>query len=215
MSADRVALVSGDELGTESRFPERVSLHSAVPFANPIYTRNRSHTCREFDFSGRPLIARLDRGNSAPTASGALVGSGSMPRAQTLGNDRITTIRFRTESTGDHVTARLLEAVRRTGLSLLSLDGDGRRAYPFSREDPTQSASSWCAELFWRESARDLDLHLEVFRCRAERFLDCHDGIHVESRGPHRRASRRRVRNGEAFDRTAPSQASLTSPGEL
>lgn len=122
-----------------------------------------------------------------------------MPQAHALRNERITAIRFRTESTVDHVTARLLEAVRRTDLFLLTVTGDGNRVYPFEARNPTQSASSWCAELFWCEGASDMGSHLEVFRRRAELFLDCRDGVHVVPKGRRRRASRRHPRSRGAY----------------
>ena len=128
-----------------------------------------------------------------------------MSLSSSFGNERITTIRFRMESTVDHVTARLLEAARQTDLSLFSVVGDGNSVYPpeertlTEARNPARSASSWRAELFWRDGASDMGRNLELFRCRAERFLDCRNGIQVEPKGPRRNVSRRRTRNRRGY----------------
>ena len=115
-------------------------------------------------------------------------------------------IRFRMRSTSDAVVARLLEAVRRTDLCLVTVSGDGHRVYPFGGQCPARSASSWRAELVWRAAAQNPGWHLEVFIHRAELFLDCTDGVRLEVAGDGRDPSKkvrgvRRPRRGEVRDR--------------
>ena len=121
-----------------------------------------------------------------------------MPRSDKFSADRITRIRFQVDASVDHVTARLLESVRRTDLSLLTVTGDDHGVYPFGARNAIQAASSWRAELLWREGATD-DWHLEVFLRRADLFLDCPDGVQVESTVPRRKASSRKARNRGAY----------------
>ena len=132
-----------------------------------------------------------------------------------IGDERITDVRFRTESTADQVIARLLEAVRRTDLFLLTVFGDGHRVYPFGRGNSARAASLWCAELFWRAGASDMGWHFEVFLCRAEIFLDCPDGFHVQPTVPRRGSSKRRPRKRGAYGLDGAFGASSTSPSEL
>lgn len=138
-----------------------------------------------------------------------------MPRSTRLRDARITTVRFKREATADHVVARLLEAVRRTDLSLLSLDGDGICVYPFETHGPIQSATSWSADLLWRDGASDVGGHLEAFVSRANLLLDCRDGVHVESTAPRRRSSsEKRIRRRGAYGLDGAFGASSNSPPE-
>ncbi len=98
-------------------------------------------------------------------------------------SERFITIRFRMRSTSDAVVARLLEAVRRTDLSLVTVSGDGHRVYPFGPKSPARSASLWRAELLWRVDLHKPGWHLELFLYRAELFLDCPDGVRLQPPG--------------------------------
>jgi hypothetical protein len=122
-----------------------------------------------------------------------------MPQSRSL--DRITTIRFQVEATVDHVIARLFESVKRTDLSLLSLAADGERVYPLVARSPTTSASSWRADLLWREAPLDVNGHMEIFLHRAELFLDLlPPGVHVvDPAAPRRRSGRTRRRERGAY----------------
>jgi len=121
-----------------------------------------------------------------------------MPQPHRRGNEKVTTIRFRRESTVADVIAGLREAVRRTDLILVTLVGDGNSVYPFRDRSPTETASSWRAELFWRDGDSGRG-HLEFFLRRAELFLDCRDGVHVEARTHHRGSPRTRPRPRAAY----------------
>jgi len=97
-----------------------------------------------------------------------------MPEFQlhTAQSEGTVEIHFRVEATADEVIARLLEAVRRTDLSLLTVVGDELRVYPFEGRNETRLASEWYAELLWRGAdTSDLGWHWEVFVRRAELFL--------------------------------------------
>jgi hypothetical protein len=98
------------------------------------------------------------------------------------GYPTITTIRFRMEATADHVTAGLLEAVRRTEPDLLSVAADGDRVYPFGARDPSEPASVWQAEVRSRDAGSERGSDLELFLHRAELILGSGDGIRVEGR---------------------------------
>ena len=69
------------------------------------------------------------------------------------GDEQIIAVRFRMQASADEVVARLLEAVRRTDLSLLGVRGDGVRDYPFDGRNPARTASWWRAELVRRSPA--------------------------------------------------------------
>jgi len=118
-----------------------------------------------------------------------------MLRSDRFEAERITTIRFQMAASVDHVTVGLLEAVRRTGLSLLAVTGDDTSVYPHGAVNAMQAASSWRAELLWPADASDQGWHLEVFLCRAEVFLDCPDGVHVAAGAPRRKTSPKKARN--------------------
>lgn len=105
--------------------------------------------------------------------------------SHTAQDEGTITIRFGTPATADEVIARLLEAIRRTDLCLLSVFGDGDRFYPFEGRDPAR-ASSWRAELCWCANAANPGWHLQIFVRRAERFLDCPDGVRLEFSGRRR-----------------------------
>ena len=91
--------------------------------------------------------------------------------------EQIIAVRFRMKASSDEVVARILDSVRQTDLSLLTVFGDGDRVYPFEGQDPARSASSWRAELRWRSSALNSRWHLEAFLKRAEFFLEVPGGI--------------------------------------
>ena len=94
--------------------------------------------------------------------------------------EQIIGVRFRLKASADEVVARLLEAVRRTDLSLLKVRGDGVRVYPFGGRNPAWGASSWRAELFWHSPALKLEWPLEDFLVRAELLLDSPAGLRLE-----------------------------------
>jgi len=95
-------------------------------------------------------------------------------------DDRITTLRFELDSTADWVTAKLLEASRRTGLTLVSLSGDGIDAYPRDAWNADVVASAWRAKLSLAGDA-DVDEAVSTFLARAETFLDARGGVRAES----------------------------------
>lgn len=115
--------------------------------------------------------------------------------------DRITTIRFRVDATVDQVVARLLESVRRTEISVLTLEADGQTVYPLGSKSAPASASSWRADMLWTDAPLDVALHLEVFLKRAELFLDPFPpGIHVvDATVPGQGQGERRRRGGGAY----------------
>jgi hypothetical protein len=78
---------------------------------------------------------------------------------------------FELVETCDAVVARLFESLRRTGLSLLSVRGDDRQAYPFEGRRPQFTADSWTATLLCPRDTKDLGWQLQVFVGRAELFL--------------------------------------------
>ena len=94
--------------------------------------------------------------------------------------EQIIGVRFRLKASADEVIPRLLDAVRRTDLSLLKVRGDGVRVYPVGGRNPAWSASSWRAELFWHSPALRLEWHLEDFLVRAELWLDSPGGVRLE-----------------------------------
>ena len=101
-------------------------------------------------------------------------------------SEDIIAVRFRMEATADEVVARLLESVRRTDLSLVTVYGDGQRVYPFAARDATLAASSWRAELLWGSAAIKPGWQLEVFLRRAETFLELPGGLRLELGGGRR-----------------------------
>lgn len=88
-------------------------------------------------------------------------------------------VRFRMKASTEEVVTRLVEAIRRTDLSLLKVFGDGNHLYPFAGWNPARTASSWRAELSWSSSI----VNLEVFVARAELFLDLPGGVWLEPGG--------------------------------
>ena len=112
----------------------------------------------------------------------------SMPesRHHEARGEQFIAIRFRMKASADEVVARLLDSVRQTDLSLLTVFGDGDLVYPLEGRNPARSASSWCAELFWRSRALNSGWHLEVFLKRAEFFLGLGDRVQLELGGGQR-----------------------------
>ena len=100
--------------------------------------------------------------------------------------EEIISVRFHMKDSTDEVVARLLQAVRRTELSLLKVFGDGDLVYPFRDRDPARRASSWRAELVWRSTIFNQGWHLEAFLMRAELFLDLPGGVRLELGGGRR-----------------------------
>ncbi len=100
--------------------------------------------------------------------------------------EQIIAIRFRMRASADDVVIRLLEAARRTDLSLLKVLGDGDRAYPFDGRNPARSASSWRAEFCWRSPVLNPGWQLEVFLSRAELWLELPGGVRLELGGGER-----------------------------
>ena len=90
--------------------------------------------------------------------------------------EQIVAVSFRMNASVEEVVTGLLEAVRRTGLSLLRVSGDGRRVYPFAGRNPARTASSWRAEL----SRNSPTVNLEIFVGRAELFLELPGGVRLE-----------------------------------
>ena len=109
----------------------------------------------------------------------------SMPesRHHEARGEQFIAIRFRMKASADEVVARLLDSVRQTDLSLLTVFGDGDLVYPLEGRNPARSASSWRAELFWRSRALNSGWHLEVFLKRAEFFLEVPGGVGLELGG--------------------------------
>ena len=100
--------------------------------------------------------------------------------------EQIIAVRFRMKASADEVVARILDSVRQTDLSLLQVFGDGDLVYPLEGGNPARSASSWCAELFWRSGALNSGWHLEAFLARAEFFLKVPGGVGLELGGGQR-----------------------------
>ena len=109
----------------------------------------------------------------------------TMPESRYDGERReqAIAIRFRMKGSSDEVVARILDSVRQTDLSLLKVVGDGRQVYPSEDRNPSRSASSWRAELFWRSRALNSGGHLEAFLARAEFFLEVPGGVALELGG--------------------------------
>ena len=103
---------------------------------------------------------------------------GSQPRGSR--NRQIVAIRFQREATAEEVVAWLLESVRRTGLSLLTVLGDGQRVYPRDGRNSGRRGSSWRAELTWCAGAPTTGWRLQVFLGHAEILLGCPGGIRLE-----------------------------------
>ena len=95
-------------------------------------------------------------------------------------NENIIAVRFRMKASVDEVVARILDSVRQTDLTLLTVFGDGDHLYPDAGRNPDRRASSWRAELFWRSRALNAGWHLEVFLKRAEFFLEVPGGVALE-----------------------------------
>ena len=99
---------------------------------------------------------------------------------------RTTAVRFQMNASANEVVARLLEAVRQTGLQLLKVFGDGNRVYPFDGQSPGQSASSWRAEFFWHSPTLMSAWRLAAFLKRAENFLELPGRVRLEVAGGQR-----------------------------
>ena len=97
--------------------------------------------------------------------------------------EQFIAIRFRMKASADEVVARLLDSVRQTDLSLLTVFGDGDRVYPFEGRNPARSASSWRAELFWHSPTLMSGWILEIFLKRAKFFLGLGDRVQLELGG--------------------------------
>ena len=97
--------------------------------------------------------------------------------------EEIIAVRFQMKESLEAVVDRLLEAVRRTDLSLHKVFGDGDLVYPVQGRDPSPSASSWRAELVWRTPTLNQGWHLEAFLMRAELYLDLPGGVLLELGG--------------------------------
>jgi hypothetical protein len=95
-------------------------------------------------------------------------------------DERVVAVGFRGSAPVEVVVARLLEAARRTDVSLLTVFGDGDKVYPAEGQDPTRTASSWRAELAWRYLGDDPGGQLEIFLGRAELYLNPPGGLRVE-----------------------------------
>ena len=108
------------------------------------------------------------------------------PRPHEDPGEQIIAIRFRMKTSADEVVARLLQAVRGTDLSLLTIRGDGVRVYPFAGQNPARSASSWRAELCWQSRAIKPGWQLEVLLARAGLLLDLPGGVRLELGGGQR-----------------------------
>lgn len=123
-------------------------------------------------------------------------------RGHETSDPQIVAVRFRMKASADEVVARLLEAVRRTDLSLLHVVGDGSRVYPFGGRSPAQNASSWRAELLWRSASFRPGWQLEVFLRRAELFLELPGGVRLVGGGQRspRKGGRER-RHARSFGR--------------
>ena len=89
-------------------------------------------------------------------------------------------VRFHMNASANEVAARLLEAVRPTGLRLLQVFGDGNRVYPFDGQRPGRSASSWRAEFFWHSPTLMSGWRLAAFLKRAEGFLGLPGRVRLE-----------------------------------
>ena len=101
-------------------------------------------------------------------------------RQEDTRGDQIIAIRFRVKEAADDVVARLLQAARRTDLSLVKVLGDGDLVYPFGGGNPARGASSWRAEFCWGSPALRQGWHLEAFMMRAELYLDLPGGVWME-----------------------------------
>ena len=101
-------------------------------------------------------------------------------------SEQFIAIRFRMKASADEVVARLLDSVRQTDLSLLTVFGDGDRVYPFEGRNPARSASSWRAELFWHSPTLMSGWQLEIFLKRAKFFLQLRDRVQLELEGGQR-----------------------------
>ena len=112
----------------------------------------------------------------------------SMPesRHHEARGEQFIAIRFRMKASADEVVARLLDSVRQTDLSLLTVFGDGDLVYPLEGRNPARSASSWRAELFWRSRALNSGWRLVVFLKRAEIFLGLPGRVRLELSGGQR-----------------------------
>ena len=113
----------------------------------------------------------------------------SMPesRYNPTPGDQVIAVLFQMKAPADEVVARILDSVRQTDLSLLTVFGDGDRVYPSEGRNPVRSASSWRAELFWRSHALNSGWHLEAFLARAEFFLKVPGGVGLELGGGQRK----------------------------
>ena len=97
-------------------------------------------------------------------------------------SEQIIAVRFRMKASSDEVVAHLLEAVRGTDLSLLTVFGDGDPVYPHE----VRSAFSWRAELFWQSPTHRSGWILEIFLKRAEIFLEVPGGVGLQLGGGQR-----------------------------
>jgi len=96
--------------------------------------------------------------------------------------DQVIAVLFQMKAPADEVVARILDSVRQTDLSLLTVFGDGDPVYP----SEVRSASSWRAELFWDAPTLKSAGRLELFLKRAKFFLEVPSGVRLELRGGQR-----------------------------
>ena len=113
-------------------------------------------------------------------------------------DDRVTVIRFDLDSTAAWVTAQLLEATRRTGLSLVSLSGNGTEVYPRNAWNADVVAETWRAELRLADAV-DAERAVSTFMVRADTFLAVPDGIHTEAPTSGYTPTRPSRRSGSAY----------------
>ena len=120
----------------------------------------------------------------------------SESRYHKVRTDQVIAVRFRMKASVDEVVARILDSVRQTDLTLLTVFGDGDRVYPFEGRDLawSGSASSWRAELVWHSPTLMLGGRLEAFLKRAAFLLELPGRVRLE-RGGGRRNRREDVQN--------------------
>ena len=101
-------------------------------------------------------------------------------------DEQIIAVRFRGKASSDEVVANLLDSIRGTDLTLLTVFGDGDRVYPFEARNPARSASSWRAELVWHSPTLMLGGRLEAFLKRAAFLLELPGRVRLELGGGRR-----------------------------
>lgn len=133
-----------------------------------------------------------------------------MHASRTLGDESITTIRFRADSTAGRVTACLREAARQADLTLLALERDGKPVFPFETGNPARSPSSWLARLLRHEDASGRTWHLDALLRRVELSLDIQGGVRIERHTPRWSGSGRRPKSRSGSGLGHPREASPT-----